>query len=98
METVTTGRQAAYILAVNEDPSGNGPMIIAKTHGLGSLSSLEADGEQYDASAAGGGLLKRFLGQTYSVVERRSGQLKQFAELAESDYQAIRSELVRLTR
>ncbi len=48
-------------------------MIVAKTRGLGSLISLEEDGESYDVSAAGRGLLKRFMGQTYSVVDRTSG-------------------------
>ncbi len=48
-------------------------MIVAKTRGLGSLISLEEDGESYDVSAAGRGILKRFMGQTYSVVDRTSG-------------------------
>ena len=48
-------------------------MIVAKTKGLGSLISLEVDGDLYDVSTAGRGFLKRILGQTYSVVERTSG-------------------------
>ncbi len=48
-------------------------MIVAKTRGLGGLISLEEDGESYDVSAAGRGFLRRFMGQTYSVVERASG-------------------------
>ncbi|MFQ5838103.1 MAG: hypothetical protein ACE5HJ_04900 [Thermoplasmata archaeon] len=48
-------------------------MIVAKTKGLGSLISLEVDGELYDVSTAGRGFLKRIFGQTYSVVERASG-------------------------
>ena len=48
-------------------------MIVAKTRGLGGLISLEEDGESYDVSAAGRGFLRRFMGQTYSVVERNSG-------------------------
>ncbi len=48
-------------------------MIVAKTRGLGGLISLEEDGESYDVSAAGRGFLRRFMGQTYSVVDRTSG-------------------------
>ncbi len=47
-------------------------MIVARTEGLGSLISLDVSTGQYDVSPAGRGLLRRILGQTYTVVERTS--------------------------
>ncbi len=73
MGTVIAGMETTYDCPVDHDLSGSGPMIVAKTRGLGSLISLEEDGESYDVSAAGRGILRRFMGQTYSVVDRTSG-------------------------
>lgn len=48
-------------------------MIVARTEGVGSLISLDVDGGRHDVSPSGRGLLRRILGQTYTVVDRTSG-------------------------
>lgn len=67
------GAQGSYPAGVAREGHEGRLMIVARTQGLGSLISLEVGGDRYDVSTAGRGLLKRILGQTYSVVERSSG-------------------------